>query len=360
MRLKDSLNTSQPEISACIIAYKRKAALLECIQALKETIKSCPYEILVCDNCSEDGTAETLLVQYPDVRTLTNSTNVGFSAANNQLMCAGRGRLFLILNNDCLVTEGAVDAMRRFLADHPEAAIVGPRILLPDGILQPSFQRELETPFANYTLTRLSHAKRQERILASCGHLALRRTVMQQYVAEQGYDRVQEVAVVIGACMLVRREFVEQCGGLDERYFMYREDTDWCLRARQAGWKVFYYPAATIYHNHIHRKARNVEFDEILTPAYYESQLIFCETYFSRLTTIRLGLLLAGITLARMFRDVLLLAFSRALARRRLQRQSDLLKRLLSYAFRRRINRRPVFENQIARDPGILEPGGKA
>lgn len=305
--------TPDLELSVCIIAYKRKAILLQCIQAVKDTIEpsDCPYEILVCDNCSEDGTPETLQAQHADVRVFVNSENVGFAAANNLLMRVSRGRYLLLLNNDCILTCRAVSSMLEMMRAHPDAAMIGPRIMWPDGTLWPSFRNRFDGPLADYGPRRFSRVKRQARILHTAQDLDLKRHTEKQFAAEQGYASPHEVELLLGACVLVRREFLASCGPMDERYFMYREDSDWCLRARRAGWKLWYCPEAVVHHYHTPSAARAPEFALLLGPAYYESQLIFCQTHFGRVQTLTLGVILGAITWSRIFWIILRLPMQR-------------------------------------------------
>ena len=258
----------------------------------------------MCDNCSGDGTKATLAQTHPDVRVLENDTNLGFSAANNQMMAVARGQYFLLLNNDCLVEDGSIDALLRYAETHSDVAMIGPQIVLPDGTLQPSFQKPAESPFANYSLSRYSRAKRQELVLSRDTGSRTKADVMRAYIQDHGYDKLKEVDVLIGACVLVRREFVEQCGALDERYFMYREDSDWCLRARKNGWKIVYCPEAKVVHHHIHRTNRSREFDRMLSFAYYDSQLLFCRTHYGTTYTAALAMILAAITFVRMLQNL--------------------------------------------------------
>jgi len=294
--LQDSV---PPVVSVCIVTYKRKALLRQCLDAVRRTIIRFPYEILVCDNNSGDGTEAMLREQDPAVRLVVNETNRGFAAANNELIRMSRGDFILLLNNDCVVSDGAIDKLVTFLLGRPEAGIVGGKILLPDGTIQASMEKKMPGPFANYGFGRFTRAKRQERFLATAELSRRKQRVSDDFIREQGYDRIQQVEFVFGAFMLVRRLFIQQCGMLDERYFMYCEDSDWCLRAGRAGWKIFYVNEAEAVHYHIHRASRRPERALLLEPAYCRSQLIFSRTRRGRSVTLVLALVLALIAAVR-------------------------------------------------------------
>lgn len=328
LRTEHCLQVPTLDVSICIIAYKRKDILLQCIQSVKDTIAQHSYEILVCDNCSEDGTQETLQRDHPDVRVVVNSTNVGFATGNNQLMLVGQGTYFLLLNNDCLVTTGAIDTMLETMRKQPDAAMIGPKMFLPDGTLWPSFKNRWEGPLVDFSIKRFGREKRQHRILATAQDAELKQKTMEAFAREHGYNVSHEVNLLLGACILVRREFITECGLMDERYFMYREDSDWCLRARRAGWKLWYCHTAIVYHHHVHRTARKPEFARLLAPAYYESQMLFCKSHFGWMNTAALAIILLSITSFRILRALLqlLLGRTRASASQDLQTQSRVLR----------------------------------
>ncbi|MEK7347466.1 MAG: glycosyltransferase family 2 protein [Candidatus Eisenbacteria bacterium] len=301
--LPDSSTSSRGrdvELSVCVVSYKRKDLIVKCLDAVMSTVRSCAFEVLVCDNASQDGSVELIGNRCPDVRLIENGGNVGFGAANNQLMNRALGDFVLLLNNDCIVQEGAIDAMVEFLRHHPQAAIAGGKVIFPDGVLQPSFQQRLEDPLANYTFMRWSRAKRQEKVLSSHRSVSERLRVSALYAREQRYDRDQEVAVVIGAFMMIRRKFIAEEGGFDGRYFMYREDSDLCVRASRAGWKVFYCHGALAEHHHITRYARDPARARFLEAAYCESQLRFCQEHFAVWKTYLLAIALCAVAVLRM------------------------------------------------------------
>jgi len=174
---------------------------------------------------------------FPEVRLIQNQDNLGYTRPMNQALCAGEGRYLMQLNPDTLVLPEAIDRLVQFMVDHPEAGICGPKVLNSDGTLQRPCRRGDSRPWAVITyFTRLYALFPRSKFFG--GYLM-------NYMGE---DETHEVGGVAGSCMLIRREVIDQLGYLDERFFAYQEDADYCLQARRAGWKVFYFPAAQIIH----------------------------------------------------------------------------------------------------------------
>jgi hypothetical protein len=200
-------------------------------------------EVIVVDNASADGSVEMVQADFPGVRVIANDENRGFTVGNNQGIAASRGRLLLLLNPDAELVDDAVTAMAQYLESHPDVALVGPRLTHADGSAQSSRRRfpTLATAFVESTVLQglFSHS------------LLLKR----YYMEDLADDVTQEVDWVVGAAMMVRREVVDQVGGLDEGYFMYSEELDWCRRIKGAKspggspWRVAYVPQAQVIHH---------------------------------------------------------------------------------------------------------------
>jgi GT2 family glycosyltransferase len=188
------------------------------------------------DNASSDGSAAMVRQHFPQVRLIANESNLGFTHGNNQGIAASQGRYVLLLNPDTAVIGEAVATLLAFLEAHPDVGVVGPQLRYPDGSIQPSRRRfpTLATAFVESTVLQPLFV----------GSSLLRR----YYVADQPDNVTQDVDWLVGACLLVRREAIEQAGPLDEGFFMYSEELDWCRRIKQAGWRIVYLPAAQVIH----------------------------------------------------------------------------------------------------------------
>jgi GT2 family glycosyltransferase len=223
-------------LSILIVSWNTREVLRDCLRTVYEQTKNVPFEVIVVDNASEDGSADMVKTAFPQAVLLANTTNRGFAAANNQAIEAAQGRYVLLLNSDTLVLDGAIDKMVGFAEAHPEAATVACRVLNSDRTWQPTcfmFPSALNTLIGALYLNKLLPRNRffgRERL-----------------TWWDGRD-VRAVDVVAGCFMLVRREAIEQVGVLDESYFMYGEEADWCYRFHKAGWKVVYTPVAEIVH----------------------------------------------------------------------------------------------------------------
>ena len=223
-----------PDLSVIIVSYNTRGMTLDCLRALHADLGGLTAEVLVVDNASRDGSAGAVASEFPDARVIANPHNAGFGAANNLAMRRAAGRYFLLLNSDAFPHAGCLPALVRFLDEHPQAAVAGPRLVNADGTLQRScwrFPTPLRSWLDSFWITGLLG----------------RHPALDDY-RRWPHDTERAVDFIIGACLLVRREAYEQVGGFDERFFMYQEETDWQLRLQRAGWKVVFTPAGTVTH----------------------------------------------------------------------------------------------------------------
>ncbi len=193
------------------------------------------YETIVVDHGSTDGTVELVRERFPKAR-VVEQDNLGFGAGNNTGMRVASGDYFLLLNADAWALDDAVERLVAFAEQHPEAAVVGPKLLNPDGTLQRSVRGY---PSAWRIATEYFFLRK----LAPRSHL-----LNAFYGAGFDHESVREAEFLGGACLLVRREAYEAVGGFDEDFFLMSEEVDWCYRFRQAGWKVLFYPGAEVAH----------------------------------------------------------------------------------------------------------------
>jgi N-acetylglucosaminyl-diphospho-decaprenol L-rhamnosyltransferase len=224
---------ARPDVSVVIVSWNTRALTTACLASLPAGAGRATWDAVVVDNASSDDSVAAIRADFPAVRIIANATNVGFAAANNQGIRACTGRYVLLLNSDTLAAPGSLEALVAFADAHPRAGVVGPRLENPDG----SFQTG-PTPFPSLW-TELLSVTGIGRRLTYRGYPSRREAVS---LAAQPTD------YVVGACLLARREAIDQVGALDEGYFMYSEEPDWCWRMRQAGWETWYTPAAVITH----------------------------------------------------------------------------------------------------------------
>ncbi|MCX8062950.1 MAG: glycosyltransferase family 2 protein [Anaerolineales bacterium] len=224
-------------LSICIVSYQTCEFLKRCLASIFAHPPRRPFELIIADNGSTDGTPDLLRNEFSQVKLIQNPYNLGYTAAMNQALRQSKGEYLIQLNPDTEVYEGAFDILADFLEAHSDVGICGPKVLNPDGTLQRPCRRGESTPLAV-----IAHFSGLDRLFPKNQKLA------QYWMSYRGEDEIHEVAGVSGSCMMIRRAVVEQIGYLDERFFAYQEDADYCFRARQAGWKVVYVPTAKILH----------------------------------------------------------------------------------------------------------------
>jgi len=219
------------DLSIIIVNWNTKNLLCQCIDSLTQTLKKIDTEVFVVDNGSTDGSVEAVREKFPGVRLIENSDNMGFARANNQALPVSKGRYLLLLNPDTQVKDEAIERMLFFMDAHPEAGVAGAQLLNADGSKQNSIANfpSLATELLNKSLLRWFFPDKFPG-------------------KETDYPGPVEVDSVIGACMVVRREAVGQVGLLDEEYFLFLEETDWCYRIKKAGWKIYHIPQAEVFH----------------------------------------------------------------------------------------------------------------
>src|SRR5919198_2520812 len=217
------------DVSVVVVTYNALPWLERCLESVR------PYETIVVDHGSTDGTLELVRRRFPQAR-LIEEGNTGLGAGSNTGMRVASGDYFLLLNSDAWAVGHAVDRLVAFAEEHPEAAIVGPKLLNPDGSLQRSVR-------GFPTLWRLTTEYFFLRKVAPRS-----RVLNAFYASRFRHDEVREAEFLMGACLLVRREAADTVGLFDEDFFMFSEETDWCYRFRQAGWEVVFTPGAEFVH----------------------------------------------------------------------------------------------------------------
>lgn len=237
-----SLRLPAPTVGVVIVSFNTAALLCDCLRSLDSC--ALPLRVVVVDNASSDASVSQVRRMFPAVEVCALERNQGFAGGNNVgmrrlLAAATPPEYLLLLNPDTVVHPGAVETMVAFLAAHPRVGIVSPRLLNPDGSVQPAAFR-----FPTLTMSLLEvfppGAALPGRLYGSWWH--------GRYPQEQPGAAPFPIDHPLGACMLVRRAVIAQVGLLDERYFMYSEEVEWCWRVRQAGWAIWQTPEAQVTH----------------------------------------------------------------------------------------------------------------
>ena len=222
--------------SVFIVSYNTVDLLRQCLESLFANTTGIDYEVFVVDNISRDGSADMVRREFPTVKLIANSVNVGFAAANNQACKDSTGEYLFLLNPDAETRPNAVNNAVAFMEAHPEAGMCGGRLLNPDGGLEPSARRFPGVISNFFILSGLSDRYPNSPVFGRADY---------KYFDHQS---VLAVDWVPGTFTAIRRSMIEQIGFFDERFYLYYEETDLCLRANRAGWKIYFIPDAEIMH----------------------------------------------------------------------------------------------------------------
>lgn len=225
------------DVSILVVNYNTCQLTVDCLRSVYASKTEYRYEVILIDNNSSDDSVAVISEQFPQVRLIENNQNTGFAKANNQGMEIAQGRYILLLNSDTIVQADTLQTMVAFMDLNPVTGAAGCKVVLPDGSLDKACKRGFPTPSASFY-----YAFGLSRLFPNHPRFN------QYQLGHRDPDQEYPVDCLVGAFMLVRRETVEQVGGLDEEFFMYGEDVDWCYRIKQAGWGIHYYPRTQIIH----------------------------------------------------------------------------------------------------------------
>jgi len=259
---------SGPDLSISIVNYNARDYLDRCIQSIKNTVKDHSYEIIVVDNASDDSSVQLISKKYPEITIIQNDANLGFIKANNIGLKRSKGKYVMSLNNDTVVLPGAVDKLIEFLDKNHDAGAVGPKLLNSDGSIQLQARRGFPSPLNSFFY------------FSGLSKLFPKNKAIGAYLLTYLDDKtVTEVDSLCGAAMMVRREVIGEVGLMDESYFMYGDDIDWCYRIKQAGWKVYYLPEAEVIHYGGRGGSRRRSYRNIVE--FYRAMAIFYKKHYS-------------------------------------------------------------------------------
>jgi len=225
------------DLSVIIVSYNVRAYLEQALHSITKALSNISSEIIVVDNASWDGSVAMLHKQFPRIRVLANSKNVGFAKANNQAIQLAKGKIISLINPDTLVREDTFSTCLEYIHEHADVGALGCKILNPDGTLQLACRRHFPTPWIAFT-----------KIIGLSTLFPKTKMFGQYNLTYLNPDKISEVEALSGSFMLVRKAVIDEVGLLDESFFLYGEDLDWCYRIHQKGWKIIYLPHTQIIH----------------------------------------------------------------------------------------------------------------
>lgn len=212
------------DLSIIIVNWNTSKLLFQCLESIYRSELRSTFEIIVVDNASTDDSISVITTNFPDVHIISNDRNLGFAKANNQGIAMAKGRYVLLLNSDTIVLPGVFDEMLRVADLNPQTGVIAPKLLNMDGTLQKSW-----SSFPSFISELVGK------------NFRIRHPVV-------NIPNTYDVDWIMGACMLVRAATIQDVGKMDEDYFFYSEETDWCFRIKKKNWKVWYLTSGEIYH----------------------------------------------------------------------------------------------------------------
>lgn len=224
------------DISFIVVSWNARDYLLECLESIQETVENCTYEIIVVDNDSSDGSPEAVEQRYPNVRLIRTGANLGFAKGNNIGIRESTGRFLCLVNSDAVLLPSCIDRLHQFMMDNPMAGMASPKVLNADGSLQPSCSRFPSLFRSLCSALGLSSLNPKSSLFGGT------------FMTWWNHDDCRTVDAISGCFMFLQRQAVEQVGLLDETFFMYGEDIDWCRRFNEGQWQVMFCPAAEVVH----------------------------------------------------------------------------------------------------------------
>jgi GT2 family glycosyltransferase len=270
-----------PHLSVVIVNWNAGRLVKDCLRSVYALTEEATLEVFVVDNASRKGDLDDVMQAFPQANYIFLNENLGFSRANNVAIRRARGEYIALLNPDTYLRNSAFDLMLAHLGNHPEVGAIGPKLATPDGGIQYDAGRNLPTlttEFAHNFF--LHHLIPQTRLGGS------------DYIRWWNHEDTRQVGALCGACMVVRREVIDKVGLLDENFFLYWEDVEWCYRIQRAGCKLTYLPQAEVFHLGGHSMAQNPV--NSLHAAFQSSVLFFHKHHGAQAANVARALILCG------------------------------------------------------------------
>ena len=253
------------ELTVLIVSYNAKTHLKNCLQSLYQKTLHRPFEVIVVDNASTDGSLSLVKRDFPEVVAIGSPDNLGFAGGNNLGMREAKGDYLLLLNNDAFIKQGAVDTMLRIMKETPDVGVLGPLLRNEDDSVQISYGDMI-----NF------RAEASQKLLSKFYENGNR--FFRGYIEKRSQKKAYP-DWVSGACMMLKAELLDKVGYFDDHFFMYTEEVDYCQRVRRAGYRVLYTPEAEV----VHLRGKSTEANrEKASFEYRRSQLYFYKKHYGR------------------------------------------------------------------------------
>jgi GT2 family glycosyltransferase len=258
--MKKTVESPDLDLSIVIVNFNTRDVLLKCLESVYEKTQDLTFEIIIVDNASHDGAMKTIAELYPEIQLIANVTNRGFSSANNQAIRISSGKWVALLNPDTLLTENSFFKIKQYLEEHPEFSILGPGILNESGEQSPTRLWEDTPQDAAWKILGLYNPGNE--------------------LQRMGDMKAKEALVISGCCFLICRDLFKEIGLLDEKYFLYNEEDDFCRRARKRGKRICFFPETSIQHL-LGKSTHQPKHREKVIWETYKSNLYFYSKHYS-------------------------------------------------------------------------------
>jgi GT2 family glycosyltransferase len=299
------------QVSIIIISYNAREYLKQCLESVNRGLDNLKAEIWVVDNASVDGSSEMIKENFPLVKLIANKENIGFARANNIVLKKCAAPYILLLNNDTTITSGAIKKMVDIMKENKKIGALGPRLLFEDGLVQISFGPMLSLWNEAWQRFLQSRSRKKKGFIKNYIEKRSKKSCYPHWVS--------------AACIMLRKEAIDQAGLFDENFFMYSEDVDLCHRLSQKGWKIFYTPDVEVMH--LEGKSASTNIDRVQIE-YRRSQLYFYGKYYGKW-----GLFLLKVYLLMKFSFLYLkaLLITKAEKQKKLTSTKNMLKLIWNY-----------------------------